>query len=108
MCGLKEFLRVQGTFFKKVPANPLSYLGKIKFNTFLIYLSSVSLRSTPSPQGEGFKTLPTGLRLPPSLSGTAFELAFSSINLYFALYFLIYVKTSSNLKKSDCLTNPVF
>ena len=32
--------------------------------------------------GEGFETLPSGLCLPPYISGTAFELAFNSVTLY--------------------------
>ena len=35
MCGLKEIFEGAGNFFdKKVPANPLFHLEKIKFNPF--------------------------------------------------------------------------
>ena len=35
MCGLKEFLKVQGTFLKKFLQTPLFHLDKIKFNFFI-------------------------------------------------------------------------
>ena len=41
MCGLKEFLRVQGTFLKKFLQNSLFHLKKLNLIRF-IYSSSVS------------------------------------------------------------------
>ena len=60
---LKRFLKVQGTFLKKFLQIPLVNLEKLNLIRFIKTLikrfTPHPLRSTPSPQGEGFKTLPS-------------------------------------------------
>ena len=63
---LKRFLKVQGTFLKKFLQTPLFRLEELNLIRFIKTLikrfTPHPLRSTPSPQGEGFKTLPSNLR----------------------------------------------
>ena len=64
---LKRFLKVQGTFsIKKFLQIPLSHSEKLNLIRFIKTLikrfTTHPLRSAPSPQGEGFKTLPSNLR----------------------------------------------
>ena len=76
---LKRFLKVQETFsIKKFLQITLAYLEKLNLIRFI---KTLYKNLSPHPlrfaqhllhQGEGIKTLPSGLRLPPSLSGTAY------------------------------------
>ena len=64
---LKRFLKVQGTFsIKSSCKSHFSIWKKLNLIRFIKTLikgfTPHPLRSTPSPQGEGFKTLPSNLR----------------------------------------------
>ena len=86
---LKRFLKVQGTFsikkFLQIPLSIWKKLNLIRFIKDLIKLFTTHLLRFAQhllPEEKALKPFRQTFGLPPSLSGTAFELAFSSINLY--------------------------
>ena len=81
MCGLKEIFEGAGNFFdKKVPANPTFHLEKLNLIRFIKDLikgfTHHPLRFAQHllPEEKALKPFRQTFGLPPSLSGTAFDL----------------------------------
>ena len=86
---LKRFLKVQGTFsikkFLQIPLSIWKKLNLIRFvKTLIKGFTPHPLRFAQHllPEEKALKPFRQTFGLPPSLSWTAFELAFNSINLY--------------------------